>query len=104
MRKAIPFLIPLLLSAPMLQAQQKPPLAKNQVTALKPQPQQADPAALKMDPELLQMVKRERQQNNSGYVDLATVTATDGALRNKKDSAGSSAKTYDKVAVNITGK
>lgn len=104
MRKAIPFLIPLLLSAPMLWAQQKQPLAKKQINGLIQKHQQAGlPAELKLDAELLQVVKREREKKSTDYVSLATLNVTSGAHVNKKDAVGITAtQTNATVAVNIT--
>lgn len=105
MRKAIPFLIPLLLSAPMLYAQQKQPLAKKQITNFNQQRQQTEPTELKMDAGLLQITKREREKNRDAYINLATLDAKNGVQGNKKDAAEiTTVKADAKVAVNITGK
>ena len=105
MRKILPFLIPLLLAASMLSAQQKQSSAKKQISNVKQQ-QQADAAILKMDPGLLQMVKREREQSKAGYMSLAKLNTNAGAQSNKRNDAApvATGKTNAKVAVNITCK
>lgn len=106
MRKKLYFLVPLLLAAFMLQAQQKQLSAKSQISNLKQQHQQVNPDELKMDPGLLQMVKREREQSKAGYVSLEKANTNPRAQANKKNDAAPVATTKPdtKVAVNINCK